>query len=115
MSTTRKELAFKAFNGIADSSDNQAIVTVTYNVDNFTMNLVMENTLIRVYEDNALHLENCNGTELIIKIDAINSTINEGFDPLIERNVFRMELVNRMVLHISFKCELITTKLKENL
>lgn len=103
MSTTRKELVFEEFIGIADSSINQAIVTVTYNEGDFMMNVVMEDTLIRMNEDNALHLENCNGTELIIKPDAIQSIITEGYEPVNNSFVYRLCLTNNMVVYISLK------------
>lgn len=97
----QENLTLNDFIYIVNNVDNKFFATVTYSCENIQMNIIMEDAFIRQITDNEISINNYKETEFFISSDAINSIIEEGLDPIIDRIVYRIELINGVVIYVS--------------
>ncbi|WP_066713164.1 hypothetical protein [Clostridium sp. Marseille-P299] len=95
-------LTLNDFIYIVNNVDNEIFVTITYSCENIQMNIIMEDALIRQITDNEISINNYKETEFFISSDAINRIIEEGLDPIIDRIVYRIELINGIIIYVSY-------------
>lgn len=103
MINTTGNLAFDEFKEIIYYSDLPASVTLTYDIGEIKVNSIMNHVLIVPIDTDSLYFESSNGTELIVHQDSIFSMQTEGYDPITDTNIFRIDLINGMTMHMSLK------------
>lgn len=108
MVNTDEEITFKKFKDILSKDDNSIIITISYVIKNIKFITASEYILGMLSAKDILYFKGDDGTELIIKSKAVTGIQTLGFEPLLNRDMYRMELNNNMELYISLGYQDIT-------